>query len=157
MLKELSTFTYIGFVVEHHKIIRDYWCLQTQSFYVTSFYVCKHPSPCDITMSWHHININWIQCDSLCENCRFLKTGLVDHIGVLQIPMSIPDFVQKWYNTEAIVLPEKGDILNSMFKKNMRRKLILKKLWISSYLFVFHFKIVAKLYPGYDLASKVVS
>ena len=27
-----------------------------------------------------------IHCDSLCTNCRFLKTGLVDHIGVLQTP-----------------------------------------------------------------------
>ena len=25
-----------------------------------------------------------IQCDSLCANCGFLKTSLVDHIGVLQ-------------------------------------------------------------------------
>ena len=29
-----------------------------------------------------------IQCDSLCiRNCWFLKTGLVDHIGVLQTPI----------------------------------------------------------------------
>ena len=28
-----------------------------------------------------------IQCDSLCTNCRFLKIGLVDHIGVLQTPI----------------------------------------------------------------------
>ena len=41
------------------RLIRDYWCLQTQSFCVKSFFhVCKHPSPCDITTSWHHVNIN---------------------------------------------------------------------------------------------------
>ena len=28
-----------------------------------------------------------IHCDSLCANCRFLKTGLVDYIGVLQTPI----------------------------------------------------------------------
>ena len=27
-----------------------------------------------------------IQCNALCANCRFLQTGLVDHIGVLQTP-----------------------------------------------------------------------
>ena len=38
--------------------------------------------------SQHHIDfvtIIAIQCDSLCTNCRFLKTGVVDHIGVLPI------------------------------------------------------------------------
>ena len=29
-----------------------------------------------------------IQCDSLCANCRFQKTGLVDRIGVQQTPMT---------------------------------------------------------------------
>ena len=45
---------------------------------------------CDITMSRHHIDIMMIItifCDSLCTNCRFLKTGLVVHIWVLQTPM----------------------------------------------------------------------
>ena len=27
------------------------------------------------------------QCDSLCTDCRFLKTGLVDYIGVLKTPI----------------------------------------------------------------------
>ena len=34
-----------------------------------------------------------IQYDSLCANCQFLKTGLVDHIGVLQAPITN---VHKW-------------------------------------------------------------
>ena len=42
----------------------------------------KHPSPCDITLIA-------IQCDSLCANCRFLKTSLAEHIGVLQTPIMI--------------------------------------------------------------------
>ena len=29
-----------------------------------------------------------IQCDSLCTNCRFLNTGLVDHKGVIQTPIT---------------------------------------------------------------------
>ena len=36
--------------------------------------------------SQHHIDIN---CNSLYTNCRFLKTDLVDHIGVLQTPTII--------------------------------------------------------------------
>ena len=47
-------------------------------------------SPCVTSqVSWCHIDIMTIiaiHCDSLCTNCRFLKTGLVDHIGVLQAP-----------------------------------------------------------------------
>ena len=40
--------------------------------------------------SQRHINIMMIiaiQCNSLCTNYRFLKTGFVDHIGVLQTPI----------------------------------------------------------------------
>ena len=58
------------------QLIRDYWCLQTP----VSMYV----------MSQHHVDILTIiaiHCDSLYTNCWFLKTGLVDHIGVLQTPM----------------------------------------------------------------------
>ena len=54
--------------------------------------VCKHPPPCMwLTISRRHIDIMTIiaiHCDSLCTNCRFLKTGLVEHIGVGQIPMT---------------------------------------------------------------------
>ena len=67
-------------------LIRDYWWLQTQSFYATSFFhVCKHPSPCE---SQHHDDTSAlivIQWDSLCANCQFLKAGLVDHISVLRL------------------------------------------------------------------------
>ena len=41
------------------RLIRDYWCLQKQSFHV-----CKHPSPCDVTTSWRHTDIN-------CNSMRF--------------------------------------------------------------------------------------
>ena len=52
------------------------------------FHVCKHPSPFDVTRSSRHVNIN---CNSMQFTVRklywFLKTGLVDHIGVLQTPV----------------------------------------------------------------------
>ena len=52
-------------------LVRDYWCLKTPvSMYVTS-------------QCHEHRHYN----DSLCTNCRFLKTGFVDHIGVLQTPI----------------------------------------------------------------------
>ena len=34
------------------------------------FHVCKHPSPCDITTSWHHIHIN-------CNSMRFTVHNLL--------------------------------------------------------------------------------
>ena len=46
---------------------------------------------CDVTTSRSHVDIMTIivlHCDSLCTNCQFLKTGLVDHTGVLQTPIS---------------------------------------------------------------------
>ena len=42
---------------------------------------------CDITRHVDIMMIIAIYCDSLCTNCRFLETGLVDHIGVLQTPV----------------------------------------------------------------------
>ena len=67
-------------------LIRDYWCLQTLSFYVTFANIhlhvtSQHP---DVTST-----LIAIQFDSLCANCQFLKTGLADHIGVLQTPITI--------------------------------------------------------------------
>ena len=61
---------------------------ETQSFlYVFFMFVntCLHVrSQChDVTSA-----LIAIQRDSLCANCRFLKTGLVDDIGVLQTPMN---------------------------------------------------------------------
>ena len=40
-----------------------------------------------------------IQWNSLCANCRFLKRGPVDHIGVLQTPIIV------FYGTVHIVTP----------------------------------------------------
>ena len=37
-----------------------------------------------------------IQCNSVCAICRFLKTGLVDHIGVLQTPNALLHFCLTW-------------------------------------------------------------
>ena len=40
-------------------------------------------------MSQHHdvtSTLIAILCDSLCANCQFLKTGLVEYIGVLRTP-----------------------------------------------------------------------
>ena len=62
------------------RLIRDYWCLQTESFYVTSFFmfanICLH-----VTLQLHDImsTLIAIQCDSLFANCQFMKTGLVYH------------------------------------------------------------------------------
>ena len=50
---------------------------------------------CDVTTSWCHIDITTIiviHCDSLCTNCRFLKTGIKTDIGVLQTPTSNDGF-----------------------------------------------------------------
>ena len=52
--------------------------------YVTSFFMFKNTR---LHATSHHdvtLTLIAIQCDSLCANCGFLKTGLVDHIGVLQ-------------------------------------------------------------------------
>ena len=43
-------------------------------------------------MSQRHIDIMMIiaiHCDSLCTNCWFLKISLVDHIGVMQTPITL--------------------------------------------------------------------
>ena len=69
------------FTPENKRLIRDYWCLQTP----ISMFIC------DVTMSWRHVDIMTIiaiHCDSLCTNCQFLKTGLVDHIGILKTPIT---------------------------------------------------------------------
>ena len=51
---------------------------------VTTFFMfantCLHT-----TMSWCHFHIN---CNYLCSTGQFLKTGLVEYIGVLQTPMN---------------------------------------------------------------------
>ena len=58
------------------RLIRDYWCLKIPvSMYVMS--------------QMHDTMIIAVQCDCLCTNCQFLKTGLVDHIDVLQTPMKL--------------------------------------------------------------------
>ena len=62
------------------RLIRDYWGLQT-------------PVPMYVT-SWYHVIA--IHCDSLWTNCRFLKTGLVDYIGVLQTSMKHETNFPKW-------------------------------------------------------------
>ena len=51
--------------------------------YVTSFFMLAN-AHLHVTSQCHDITSTLIaiQCDSLCTNCRFLKTGLVDHIGV---------------------------------------------------------------------------
>ena len=57
--------------VQHHNIrlIRDYWCLKHRVSMWCLFHVCKHPSPCGITASWHHVNIN-------CNSKRFTQHKL---------------------------------------------------------------------------------
>ena len=42
-----------------------------------------------IMTSQHLFDIMTSLCDSVCANCRLLKTGPVDHIGVLQTPMDL--------------------------------------------------------------------
>ena len=80
------------------RLIRDNWCLQIQSFYVTSFFhVCKHLSPCDITMSWRHVDIN---CNSLRFTVRKLSISenIVDHTDTKKSRRSqLKEFVDhKW-------------------------------------------------------------
>ena len=65
---------YLNKAIINYKLIRDYWCLQTS----ISMHVC------DITMSQCHDNCNSMRF----TNCRFLKTGLVDHICFLQTPIN---------------------------------------------------------------------
>ena len=75
--------------IRNKRLIRDYWCLQTQSFYVTSFFMFTN-THLHVTSQHHDITSTLIaiQCNSLCISCRFLKTGgLVDPIGVLQTPI----------------------------------------------------------------------
>ena len=55
-----------------------------------------------VTSQRHDIMLTLItiQCDSLCANCRFLKTGLVDHIDVLQtIIICMLKNVENWCKT----------------------------------------------------------
>ena len=75
-------------------LIRYYWCLQTPSFYVTSFFMFANIH-LHVTSQRHDITSTLIaiQCDSLCANCRFLKTGLVDHVDVLQTQIISIDFI----------------------------------------------------------------
>ena len=65
----------------------DYWCLQMQSFHVTSFFMFAN-TRLHVTSQCQDIRLTLIaiQCNSLCANCQFLKTGLVDHMGVPQTP-----------------------------------------------------------------------
>ena len=39
--------------------------------------------------SHHDVTKIAIKCDAICTNCRFLKTGLVDYIGVQQTPIEL--------------------------------------------------------------------
>ena len=48
-------------------------------FLYTRFHVTSQCHDVKLTLSA-------IQCDSLCANCQFLKTDLVDNIDVLQTP-----------------------------------------------------------------------
>ena len=63
------------------RLIRDYWCL-------TSFFMFAN-THLHVTSQHHDITLTLIaiQCGSLCANCRFLETGLVDHKGVLHTPI----------------------------------------------------------------------
>ena len=54
---------------------------------------------CNITTSWDHVIA--IQCNPLCANCRFLKTGLVDHIGVPQTPIKKISLLRKHFAVES--------------------------------------------------------
>ena len=55
---------------------------------MTSFFMfantCLH-----VMSQRHDVTSIAIQCDSLCANCQFLKTGLVDYIGVLPTPVTV--------------------------------------------------------------------
>ena len=57
------------------RLIRDNWCLQIQSFYVTSFFMFAN-TYLHVTSQCHDVmsTLIAIHCDSLCANCRFLKT-----------------------------------------------------------------------------------
>ena len=59
------------------RLISDYWCRQTPVSMLSVTSQCH----VDIMM------IIAIHYDSPCTSCPFLKTGLVDHLGVLQTPM----------------------------------------------------------------------
>ena len=75
-------------------LVRDHWCLWRL------FHVCKHPSPCNVMTSQCYdvtSTLIAIQCDSLCANCCFLETGIVDNIGVLQTPTRIV-VDRKWWD-----------------------------------------------------------
>ena len=69
-------------------LLRDYWCRQTQSFYVASFFMFVN-TRLHVTSQCNDVTLTLIaiQSDSLCAPCRFVKTGLVVHIGVLQTPI----------------------------------------------------------------------
>ena len=58
------------------EVLHDVFMFANTHFHVTS----QHHDVTSILIA--------IQWDSLCSNCRFLKTGLVDHIGVLQTPVT---------------------------------------------------------------------
>ena len=87
------------------RLISYYCCLQTQSFYVTSFFMFAN-THLHVT-SQCHVDIN-------CNSVRFtlgklsiLKTGLVDHIGVLQTPMNhrvwyFVVYLNPWFQPQAI-------------------------------------------------------
>ena len=57
---------------------------------VTSFFIFAN-TRLHVMSQCHDVMLTLIaiQCDPLCANCRFLKTGLVDHIGVLQTAITL--------------------------------------------------------------------
>ena len=55
-----------------------------------------------VTMSEFHVNIMTtiaIHSDSFCTNCQVLAKGLVDHIGVLQTPITFIYFKNSLLNS----------------------------------------------------------
>ena len=79
----------MGLSLMEDQIYGDYWCLETQ-FLCDIFFMFANT--CLHVMSQRHdvtSTLIAIQFDSLCANCRFLKTGLADHIGVLQTPIRL--------------------------------------------------------------------
>ena len=67
-------------------LIRDI-LVPENSFYVTSFFMFAN-THLHVTSQRDDITstLITIKCNSLCANCRFLKTGLVEHMGVLPTP-----------------------------------------------------------------------
>ena len=85
-----------------------------------------------------------IQCDLLCANCRLLKTGLVDHIGVPQTPNMFTFSLHRYNLTKGAdllkcielsicqtILPEKYDVHETMLVTNYEYS--IDSLWATCF------------------------